>query len=99
MAVSAIALNGNVVVMESDLDGSPGREFNLAILELNHPDTIRKAAHYAALNGIPSPGVGMPEYPYPVDDRGNEVVDARAQRIYRYRREIPVSHSVRTAMP
>ena len=82
------------VTVESDKDGSPGQEYNLAITELQGPASRNMAIKFAAENGIINARCELPTAPYAVDPAGNPVVKPTQQRIYRYRTDIPISQGL-----
>jgi hypothetical protein len=89
MAVSVVKFEDGVVTLESDFDGSRGREFSLAIGELGHMNTRKAAEAEAVKHGLNSPGVGIPTAPYAVD-RNGEMLEGPTGHPYRYRIDVPV---------
>jgi hypothetical protein len=86
-----------VLKMEA-LDGKPSvtltsdlPQFNLAISELQSAETRRLAIQHAGTQGVSTPRCEMPSAPYPVDAKGDQVVDAKTQKIAEYRIDVPIS--------
>ena len=77
------------VILESSLDDG-----GLAYIELRSADCRRKAIQYAAQKGLPSPAVNGTVQAYPVDKDGKEVVDAKTQKVYRFRAEVPITRKI-----
>ena len=78
-----------VVCFESDVDGP---NFSSAISELTNGATRNEAIKVAASKGLPDPRVeGLNNSAYPVDAEGKAVTNPMAQKVHRYRIDIPVT--------
>ena len=77
------------VIVESSLsDGGA------AYSELKSADCRRAALVYAAKQGLPSPGINGTVQTYPVDKDGEEVVNAKTQKVAKFRAEVPVTRRI-----
>jgi len=78
-----------IVCLESDVSGP---NFSSAITELDSGAARNEAIKVAAAKGLPDPRVeGLNNSPYPVDAEGKVVTNPMAQKVHRYRVDIPVT--------
>lgn len=77
-----------VVCLETDCSGP---NFSSGITELQSGVARHEAIKVAAESGLPDPRVEIAASAYPVDAEGQEVVNPMAQRVHRYRIDIPVT--------
>lgn len=66
-------------------------QHNLAIAELSSPAARKLAIEHAARNGVINARCEMSSAPYPVDEKGEMVVNPVQQKIAAYRVDVPIS--------
>jgi hypothetical protein len=93
MSLQVVNFANGQVTIESDLDGTKGKEFPLAINELSSAEARRLAEKHAAQHGLSTPGVGIPTSPYPVDKQG-ELMEGPTGQPHRYRIDVPVTSRI-----
>jgi len=97
MAVTVIGMfekeGKAMVTCESDKDGKKQADsFSMAITELQTGETRKMAVAYAnRTGGVSNARCEMPSAAYPVDEKGDVVVNPTTQKIHRYRLDVPIS--------